>query len=87
MPQVHTYPEMNRKVVGILRVSDSPVMLYAAQRIEELEKALNDSLETLDEIKGQWGEEYLWGKWRLTEDIELIRTVLIGERQQGSPVK
>lgn len=36
--EIHTYPEMNAKIVGILRVSDSPVMLYAAQRIEELER-------------------------------------------------
>ena len=35
---IETYPEMNVKIVGLLRwVKDNPVMLYAAQRIEELE--------------------------------------------------
>ena len=35
---IETYPEMNAKIVGLLRwVKDNPVMLYAAQRIEELE--------------------------------------------------
>ena len=33
-----TYPEMNAKIVGILRISDSPDVLYAADRIEELER-------------------------------------------------
>ena len=50
---MHTYPEMNAKIVGLLRVSDSPVMLYAAQRIEELEQAIRDlelrSLGVIDE--------------------------------------
>ena len=33
-----TYPEMNTKIVGILRWGgDDPMALYAAQRIEELE--------------------------------------------------
>ena len=32
-----TNPEMNAKIVGILRTSDAPHCLYAAQRIEELE--------------------------------------------------
>ena len=38
MAEVRTYAEMNEKIVGILRLSDLPVDLYAAQRIEELEK-------------------------------------------------
>ena len=33
-----TYPEMNAKIVDLLRWNkDNPVHLYAAQRIEELE--------------------------------------------------
>lgn len=35
---VTTYPEMNEKIVGILRISDDPMCQYAAQRIEELEQ-------------------------------------------------
>lgn len=38
MPEIKTYDEMNKKLVGILRVSDELSPLYAAQRIEELEK-------------------------------------------------
>lgn len=38
MNAVYTYPEMNRKIVRILRVSDEPMCLYAAKRIEELEQ-------------------------------------------------
>lgn len=33
-----TYSEMNEKIVGILRISDQPAVLYAADRIEELER-------------------------------------------------
>jgi len=40
MSDCTTYPEMNDKIVAILRVSDEPHCLYAAQRIEELEKML-----------------------------------------------
>jgi hypothetical protein len=35
---MNTYPEMNEKIVGLLRISDNPVDLYAAQYIEELQK-------------------------------------------------
>lgn len=37
---IMTYPEMNAKIVGLLRISYDPVDLYAAARIEELEAAL-----------------------------------------------
>jgi len=32
-----TYPEMNEKIKGILRLFNDPPQVYAAQRIEELE--------------------------------------------------
>ncbi len=32
------YPEMNAKIVALLRVSDQPAHLYAADRIEQLEQ-------------------------------------------------
>ena len=38
---MNTYPEMNEKIVGLLRMSDNPVDLYAAQYIEELQKKLS----------------------------------------------
>lgn len=38
---MNTYPEMNEKIVGLLRMSDEPMNLYAAQRIEELDKELD----------------------------------------------
>jgi len=34
---IKTYPKMNDNIVEILRYTDNPPMLYAAQRIEELE--------------------------------------------------
>lgn len=37
MPKVKTYPEMNKKIVGLLRISSEPIDLYAAQLIEELQ--------------------------------------------------
>lgn len=39
MAMAHTYDEMNSQLVGILRLSEEPLMLYSAQRIEELEFA------------------------------------------------
>lgn len=40
---VTTYPEMNKKIVGILELDkDNPISLYAAQRIRELEKELEE---------------------------------------------
>ena len=38
MKKINTYQEMNEKIVGLLRLSDNPVELYAAQYIEELQK-------------------------------------------------
>jgi len=37
---VQTFPEMNQRIVNLLRQTGNPVKLYAAQRIEELEEAL-----------------------------------------------
>ncbi len=35
---VKTYPEMNAKIVDLLKMKDDPTSLYAAARIEELER-------------------------------------------------
>lgn len=36
------YQEMNEKIVGLLRMSDEPMYLYAAARIEQLETELSE---------------------------------------------
>lgn len=38
---MNTYPAMNAKIVDLLRLREDPTSLYAAARIEELEKALD----------------------------------------------
>ncbi len=52
-----TYPEMNAKIVGLLRIcDDKTLILYAAQRIEELQ-AENDQLRViLSDVTRQPGE-------------------------------
>lgn len=48
--QVNTYPEMNHLILGILKLRGSPIELYAAARIEELEaevKELQNKLSTI----------------------------------------
>ncbi len=39
---IDTHPEMNKKIVSLLRLNNSPMDLYAAQRIEELEKLVRE---------------------------------------------
>ena len=36
MTEITTYQEMNNKIAELLRLSDEPIQLYAAQLIEEL---------------------------------------------------
>mgnify|MGYP001590018503 CR=1 FL=1 len=43
-----TYPEMDAKIVGLLRISTSACQLYAADRIEELERAIAEKDRCLD---------------------------------------
>lgn len=46
-----TYPEMNQKIVGLLRMTDNdPTKLYAADRIEELERQCNTYCDLLVNI-------------------------------------
>ena len=48
MVDITTYPEMNERLVSLLRIADdNPICMYAAKRIEELEE------ETLH-AKGEW---------------------------------
>ena len=44
-----TYAEMNTRLVGLLRKSDQPDKLYAADRIEQLEAVLREVVEWLAE--------------------------------------
>jgi hypothetical protein len=44
---VNTYPEMNAKIIDLLRLSDDPKCLYAAERIEALERENADLREAL----------------------------------------
>ena len=44
------YPEMNNKIVDLLRMGDTPVELYAAQRIEELELKNKELIDRVLEI-------------------------------------
>lgn len=44
------YTEMNNKIVDLLRMGDTPVELYAAQRIEELELKNKELIERVLEI-------------------------------------
>ena len=52
--KIETYPEMNKRIVEILRLGYEPMDLYAAARIEELEQRCaelsNDPL-TLNQVK------------------------------------
>lgn len=45
--EIKTYPDMNEKIKGLLRFSNEPIMLYAADRIEELEHERDAAVEGL----------------------------------------
>lgn len=47
---MNTYPEMNKQIVGLLRVAGTNYELYAAARIEELEAALETGQRNCDEV-------------------------------------
>lgn len=48
--QINTYPEMNHLILGILRLRGSPIELYAAARIEELEAEVKELTNKLSAI-------------------------------------
>jgi len=64
--KIETYPEMNKRIVEILRLGYEPMDLYAAARIEELEQRcaeleqrcaeLSNEPLTLDELREMVGE-------------------------------
>lgn len=59
---IETYPEMNTKIVEILRwATDDPALLYAAQRIEELEaevERLQRELHDEQTRRSEWEKMY-----------------------------
>ncbi len=57
MSEIHTYPEMDAKLVKILRISENPTSLYAAQRIEELETENQRLRDALGKIQKTYHEE------------------------------
>ena len=52
---MNTYPEMNAKIIDLLRLSDDPKCLYAAERIEALERENADLREALRNPPRQGG--------------------------------
>lgn len=52
MADIKTYPEMNAQIISLLRLSEDPICLYAAQRIEELEA------DQKTVVHGKWIKEY-----------------------------
>lgn len=40
--EVNTYPQMNRDLKDLLRLTEQPMAIYAAARIEELEGQLKE---------------------------------------------
>jgi len=48
---METCQEVNSKIVGILRISNNPVDLYAAQRIENLENEITRLTGFLERIR------------------------------------
>lgn len=50
--KITTYPEMNEEIKNLLRMSDEPLDLYTAVRLEELETQLRKAIEDLDRACG-----------------------------------
>lgn len=50
---ITTYPEMNEQIKDILKLSENPASLYAAQRIEELETENARCREALEYYAGR----------------------------------
>ncbi len=65
-----TYPEMNAKITNLLRMSENPRCIYAAARIEELEKKIAEL--TADHIKTEGNVQAATGR--------MVRVAGKGER-------
>lgn len=66
------YPEMNAKIKDILRLGNDPVCLYAAARIEQLEKELEWLEREFEKIAPMnqriEKEKYIEGSWRNNDE-------------------
>ena len=57
MREIRLYPEMNEKIVGILKFSQEPMVQYAAALIEKLQRELKTYQNTIvPELKTQLAE-------------------------------
>lgn len=50
-------------------------------RCEAMREGLKQAVELLDEVKAQWGADYLWEKWGLTAAIEKVRAALAAAQE------
>ncbi len=66
-----TYPEMNAEIAGLLRTGTTPVDKYAADRIEELERQLNQAIDACQTLVKF--EIYFGDACPLCEGIRLYR--------------
>lgn len=46
-----------------------------ARVIGRLQHAVTDALKLLEEARAQWGEDYLWKKWEMSEAIADIKAL------------
>lgn len=83
MEKMKTYPEMNRKILEILRLNnENPVALYAAARIEELEGQNQAMRQVLEANRRDFETVNVSGLWQghpFTKAVEYINRVLKGE--------
>ncbi|HIW33479.1 MAG TPA: hypothetical protein IAA29_11910 [Candidatus Paenibacillus intestinavium] len=77
-----TYPEMNGKIVEYLRISDSPIDLYAAQRIVELEEQLEQAQLEVNRLKEAEHVRTYWTREGLIEHLREQNQKLIEAHNQ-----
>lgn len=54
--EINTYPQMNRDLKDFLRLTEQPVAIYAAARIEELEEQLKEERRKRRELEKRMGK-------------------------------
>lgn len=93
MGGIKTYPEMNKTIKDLLRLSDEPMKQYILARIEELEKQVEDlspspndplTLEELREMDGEPVWVTCFDSWRLCYGLSDYRGYLCMETGNGS---
>lgn len=63
--EINTYPEANERIVKLLRLGDDPFHAYVAQRIEELEKVVQEQDKRLKEAGAvlAWTKQNFDSEW------------------------